>query len=71
MRSVILTEEQAKEMTGILFAENSRFNPVQDADDNWTISEIEVTNCVNEDYFWLKKLPLQKHEPKIEKTDLE
>ena len=37
----LLTEVQKDELVGQLYAPDSYFNPVQDADDNWVISTQE------------------------------
>ena len=34
----LLTEVQKDELVGQLYTEDSYFNPIQDADDNWIIS---------------------------------
>lgn len=58
-----LTQQQAQQLTGQLFAEDSRFNPIQDADDNWFISLEEVNFCVNPEFEWIKDLPLIPYNP--------
>ena len=43
----LLTIEQKNEIQGQQFAPDSYFNPIQDADYNWVISNEEMEQCVN------------------------
>jgi hypothetical protein len=54
----ILTIEQKEELEGQYFAEDQRFNPVQDNNGDWIISTIEMDNCINPNFLWVKDLPL-------------
>jgi hypothetical protein len=56
----LLTEVQKDEIIGQLFNEDSYFNPIQDANDNWIISIEEIEQCNIE---WVKDLPLIEYEP--------
>lgn len=58
MKVGLLTIEQATDLTGKLFDEDSYFNPVLDGDMNWIISTQEMYGCVNTEYLWVKELPL-------------
>lgn len=60
----LLTETQKDELVGQLYDEDSYFNPIQDANDNWIISVEEIDQCVNEKVMWVKELPLIPYEPK-------
>ena len=60
----ILTEVQKDELVGQLYDEYSYFNPIQDLNDNWIISVEEIDQCVNEQFMWVKELPLIPYEPK-------
>ena len=60
----LLTETQKDELVGQLYDDDSYFNPIQDADDNWIISVEEIDQCVNETVMWVKELPLIPYEPK-------
>jgi hypothetical protein len=64
MQAGLLSTEQKELIVGKLFAENSFFNTIQDANNNWIISVEEMQKCVNEDYMWVKDLPLINYEPK-------
>tara|TARA_R110000822_G_scaffold158970_1_gene298478 strand:- start:3453 stop:3665 length:213 start_codon:yes stop_codon:yes gene_type:complete len=52
----ILTEEQAKELTGLEYSDGCMFNPVQDSDGSWFITEDEIFGCANEDLRWVRRL---------------
>lgn len=54
----LLTEEQKDILIGIELCQDNFFNPIQDADGNWVISEEEVTACDNENFYWVKELPI-------------
>ena len=60
----LLTIEQKDELVGQLYDDDSYFNPIQDANDNWIISVEEIDQCVNEKVMWVKELPLIPYEPK-------
>jgi hypothetical protein len=53
----LLTVEQKDQLVGQLYAPYSYYNPIQDFNDNWIIS-IEEIECENEQFMWLKDLPL-------------
>jgi hypothetical protein len=60
MTVALLTPEQAEQLTGLEFAPDNFFNPIQDADGNWIISieEVEQTTI-----YWVKELPLIEYKP--------
>ena len=60
----LLTELQKDELIGVLYAPDSYFNPIQDINDNWIISQEEMYNNENELVAWVKDLPLIDFEPK-------
>lgn len=60
----LLTELQKDELVGVLYAPDSYFNPIQDINDNWVISQEEMHNNENELVAWVKDLPLIDFEPK-------
>jgi hypothetical protein len=60
----LLTIEQKDELVGQWYAPDSYFNPVEDADNNWVISQEEMNQCVNPDFLWVKELPLIEYIPK-------
>jgi hypothetical protein len=54
----LLTLNQKEELVGILFTDDSYFNPVQDANTNWVISQQSMIFTTNPVYLWVKNLPL-------------
>ena len=60
----LLTIEQKDSLLIQLYAPDSYFNPIQDLNDNWIISVEEMANCTNEEFIWVKDLPLIIYEPK-------
>jgi len=56
-----LTEEQAQSLIGVEFIPDNYFNPIQDASDNWVISEEEADQTSIE---WVKILPKIEYIPK-------
>jgi hypothetical protein len=59
----LLTVEQKDQLVGQLYAPCSYYNPIQDFNDNWIIS-IEEIELENEQFMWLKDLPLILYNPK-------
>lgn len=60
----LLTEVQKNDLLVQQYAPDCYFNPIQDLNDNWIISIEEMVNCVNDEFLWVKKLPLIIYEPK-------
>lgn len=60
----LLTETQKDELVGQIYAPDSYFNPIQDINDNWIISIEEMEYCTNEQFLWVKDLPLIEYIPK-------
>lgn len=56
-----LTTQQKDLLIGQMFADSSYFNPIQDINDNWFISEIEQQQSSVE---WLKALNTSTFIPK-------
>ena len=54
----LLTEQQKDLLVGQLYAPDSYFNPLQDINLNWIISVGEIEQCTNEEFMWVKDLPL-------------
>jgi hypothetical protein len=69
----IVTTEQKNILVGKQFETDSYFNPIQDLNDNWVISEIEYYYCLGLWYLdecpselvFIKDLSLTMYEPKI------
>lgn len=64
MKVKLLTPAQAQMLIGQTFHEESLFNPILDANDNWIISLEETSQCDNEAFLWVKDLPEIDFEPK-------
>jgi hypothetical protein len=62
----VLTEEQKDLLIGGLYMTDSYFNPVQDLDNNWTISLEEMDQCEVLEFLWVKDLDLIKYNPKVD-----
>lgn len=60
----LLTEDQRNQLVGQLYDEDSYFNPIQDANDDWVISTEEINFCTNIEFIWVKDLPLIEYIPK-------
>ena len=65
MKVGLLTTTQKNKLINKEFSKDSLFNPIQDKNKNWVISVEEIENCTNEDFAWMKELPLIDFEPKI------
>lgn len=65
----LLTPSQKEALQGKQYRPNSWFNPIQDINDNWVISNEEVSQCINPTVVWVIELPvidyLAKPEPEI------
>ena len=59
-----LTIEEKEQLVGQWYAPDSFFNPVQDINDVWIISQEEMNNCINPEFQWVKELPLIEYIPK-------
>jgi hypothetical protein len=59
-----LTIKQKNQIAGQLYADDSYFNPIQDANAKWVISTQEMDECIVEEFMWVKELPLIDYEPK-------
>ena len=60
----LLTEQQKNELVDQQYTTDSYFNPIQDINDNWIISQEEINYCDNENFLWIKNLPLIDFIPK-------
>ena len=60
----LLTTKQKDSLLIQWYAPDCYFNPIQDINDNWVISVEEMANCTNEEFIWVKDLPLIIYEPK-------
>jgi hypothetical protein len=60
----LLKLDEYEQIVGQLFDEDSYFNPIQDANDDWVISTEEINFCTNPEFQWVKYLPLIEYQPK-------
>ena len=58
----IITLEQVEILSNLTYNDGVKFNPIQDLNDNWIVSEDEINQS---NLQWLKDLPLTEYEPKI------
>ena len=63
----ILTVKQKDLLIGVEFIPDNTFNPIQDINDNWIISEEEINQS---EIQWLKELPLTEYQPKEVKSNI-
>jgi hypothetical protein len=56
-----LTPEQAEQLRGVQYVADMTFNPIEDANGNWIISNEEVSSTTIE---WVKQLPAIEYVPK-------
>lgn len=67
MKVAILTNNQLNSLIGQSYDNGSSFfYPILDFFDNWVVSEFEIVNCVNPNFYWLKDLQLVEY---VKKTD--
>lgn len=59
-----LSQGQAKQLERKLFRNDSYFNPIEDADGNWVISQEELNQCDRSEFAWVKTLQLIPYKPK-------
>ena len=60
----LLTETQKNQLTEQTFAPDSYFHSIKDINDNWIISLIQIMDCVNPEFLWVKDLDMIPYEPK-------
>lgn len=64
MKVGLLILAQKNSLLNKEFSEDSLFNPIQDINNNWIIS-VEEIEAANENFAWVKNLPLIDFEPVI------
>ena len=60
-----LTTEQKDLLIGQMWNNGSYFNPTQDANENWFISNEEVNGCEKEEFTWVKELTEIDYNPVV------
>lgn len=53
----LLTIQEKDNLIGQLYCASSYFNPLQDCNDNWFISNEEVNECIYPQFSWINNLP--------------
>lgn len=56
-----ITQQQAQELTGVEFAPDSFYKPIQDADGNWVVS-MEESAYLSFDFELIKYIPIPNQE---------
>ncbi len=64
MKVRLLTVQEKDDLVGQTYAPSSYFNPIEDCNDNWIISNEECDQCVNPEFMWVKDLPEIDYCPK-------
>ena len=64
IKVALLTDEQAAQLTGREYSQHMIFNPIQDNEGRFIISLQEVNQCINQDFLWVKDLPIIDYKPK-------
>lgn len=54
----LLTEQQKNQLVGVAYLPDVYYNPIQDCNDNWVISTQEMDLTTDENFLWIKTLPL-------------
>jgi hypothetical protein len=54
----LLTPTQAESLRFKQYKPSCLFNPIQDMNGNWVISNEEVYQCINPTVVWINELPL-------------
>jgi len=60
----LLTEQQKNKLVGQFYSLDSYFNPIQDNENNWVISQEEMEQNTNEQFSFVTNLPLIEYNPK-------
>lgn len=60
---LVLTEQQKDLIVGQQFAQDSYFNPIQDADGEWIVSFEEMIGLENTQFNWLLQCPMKINNP--------
>lgn len=60
----LLTATQKNKLVGQYYSADNKFNPIQDINTKWVISVEEMEYCTNDEFMWVKDLPLIIYEPK-------
>lgn len=65
-----LTEAQKNKLLEVEFVADNFYNPIQDANGVWIITEEEIDQTTDENFTWVKDLPQIDFKPIIEENAL-
>jgi hypothetical protein len=57
MKVYKLTPNQKNQLVGVEYIADCTYNPIQDGNGIWIISEGEVEQTIDENFLWVKDLP--------------
>lgn len=60
-----LTEEQKDLLINQEYTPDNYFNPIQDIDGNWIITQEEINLCTNSNFLWVNTLEYKLYKPRI------
>jgi hypothetical protein len=58
MNVALLTVHEKDLLVGQLYDIDSYFNPVQDCNNNWVLTEGEINDNIYPEFDWIEQLPL-------------
>jgi hypothetical protein len=64
MKVYKLTPNQKNQLVGVEYIKDCTYNPIQDNNGIWIISEGEVEQTIDENFLWVKNLPQIDYKPK-------
>jgi|688.fasta_scaffold173310_2 hypothetical protein len=64
MKLYKLSIEQKEEIQDKMYFDNCYFNPIEDINGDFFITQQEVDDCTNNNFLWIKELELNDYEPK-------
>jgi hypothetical protein len=65
MIGIKLTQEEKESINGQEFAPNSHYHAIQDVNDDWFITELQVMQTIEDEFLWVKDIDLIEFEPKL------
>jgi hypothetical protein len=65
MIGIRLTEDERDSLEGQEFAPDSRYHAIQDVNNDWFITELQVNQTIEDEFLWVKDMDLIEFEPKL------
>lgn len=59
-----LSTQQKEQITNQTYSDNCYFNPIEDINGDFFITQEEIDNCINPNFLWVKQLELNIYQPK-------